>query len=59
MVNAFFDVKGNILDCKKAIEEFDNELLQFHWDIFDRIQEQFKDLDSEIFNLEGFLMILK
>lgn len=51
MVNALSDVEGNILDCKKAIEEFDNELLQLHWDIFDRIQEQFKDLDSELSNL--------
>lgn len=51
MVNALSDVEGNILDCKKAIEEFDNELLQLHWDIFDRIQGQFKDLDSELSNL--------
>lgn len=53
MVNALSDVEGNILDCKKAIEEFDNELLQLHWDIFDRIQGQFKDLDSELSNLRG------
>lgn len=51
MVNALSDVEGNIIDCKKAIEEFDNSLLQLHWDIFDRIQEQFKDLDSELSNL--------
>lgn len=53
MVNALSDVEGNILDCKKAIEEFDNELLQLHWDVFDRIQGQFKDLDSELSNLRG------
>lgn len=53
MVNALSDVEGNILDCKKAIEEFDNELLQLHWDIFDRIQDQFKDFDSELSNLRG------
>lgn len=51
MVNALTGVEGNILDCKKAIEEFDNELLQLHWDVFDRIQGQFKDLDSELSNL--------
>ncbi len=51
MVNTLSDVEGNILDCKKAIEEFDNELLQLHWDVFDRIQGQFKDLDSELSNL--------
>lgn len=53
MVNALSDVEGNILDCKKAIEEFDNELLQLHWDVFDRLQGQFKDLDSELSNLRG------
>lgn len=53
MVNTLSDVEGNILDCKKAIEEFDNELLQLHWDVFDRIQGQFKDLDSELSNLRG------
>lgn len=53
MVNALSDVEGNILDCKKAIEEFDNELLQLHWDVFDRIQGQFKYLDSELSNLRG------
>lgn len=51
MVNALSDVEGNILDCKKAMEEFDNELLQLHWDIFERIQNQFKSLDSELSNL--------
>ena len=51
MVNTLSDVEGGILDCKKAIEEFDNELLQLHWDVFDRIQGQFKDLDSELSNL--------
>jgi len=53
MVNALSDVEGSILDCKKAIEEFDNELLQLHWDIFDRVQDQFKGLDSELSNLRG------
>lgn len=31
MVNALSDVEGNILDCKIAIEEFDNELLNLNW----------------------------
>lgn len=53
MANTLSDVEGNILDCKKAIEEFDNELLQLHWDVFDRIQGQFKDLGSELSNLRG------
>lgn len=53
MINSLTQVEGNILDCKKAIEEFDNELLQLHWDVFDRIQGQFKDLGSELSNLRG------
>lgn len=51
MVNALSDVDGSILDCKKSIEEFDNELLSLHTKIFDRIQEQFSNLDSEISNI--------
>ncbi len=53
MVNALSDVESNILDCQKAMEELDNELLQLHWDIFDRIQKQFKNLESELSNLQG------
>ena len=53
MARSISDVEGSILDCKKSIEEFDNELLQLHWDIFDKIQGQFKDLDSELSNLQG------
>lgn len=51
MVNALNNVDGSILDCKKSIEEFDNELLNLHTEIFDRIQKQFSDLDSEISNI--------
>lgn len=51
MVNALSDVDGSILDCKKSIEEFDNELLSLHTEIFNRIQKQFSNLDSEISNI--------
>ncbi|MBD5460710.1 MAG: hypothetical protein HDR26_07180 [Lachnospiraceae bacterium] len=51
MVNALSDVDGSILDCKKSVEEFDNELLSLHTEIFNRIQDQFSNLDSEISNL--------
>lgn len=51
MVNALSDVDGSILDCKKSIEGFDNSLLELHTEIFNRIQEQFSNLDSEISNL--------
>ncbi len=56
MVNALSDVEGNILDCKKAMEEFDNSILALHTEIFNRIQEQFGNLDSELSNLIGLLV---
>lgn len=51
MVRALSDVDGSILDCRKSIEGFDNELLSLHTEIFNRIQEQFSNLDSEIANI--------
>lgn len=51
MVNALSDVDGSILDCKKSIEEFDNELLSIHTEVFNRIQTQFSNLHSEISNI--------
>lgn len=53
MVNALSEVEGSILECKTAIEEFDNALLELHWQVFDRIQEQFSNLDSELSNIRG------
>lgn len=53
MVDALTDVEGSILDCKKAIEEFDNELLELNWQIFERIQTQFDNISSELGNLAG------
>ena len=51
MANALSDVEGNILDCKKSIEEFDNGLLNLHTEVFNRIQDRFSDLSSEISNI--------
>lgn len=51
MVNALNSVDGSILDCKKSIEEFDNELLSIHTEVFNRIQTQFSNLHSEISNI--------
>ncbi len=53
MANALSEVEGNILDCKKSIEEFDNELLNLHVEVFNRIQDRFSDLSSEISNIIG------
>lgn len=48
MTGALTDVEGKILDTKKALEEFDNALLNLHVEVFNRIQEQFGNLGSEI-----------
>ncbi len=53
MVSALSDVEGNILDCKTAIEEFDNELLNLNWQIFERVQTEFGNISSELDNLAG------
>lgn len=51
MIDSLNEVEGNILDCKKSIEEFDNELLNLHVEVFNRIQDRFSDLSSEISNI--------
>ena len=46
------DLEGQILDNKKAVEEYDNQILQLHWDSFDREKQQFSNLNDEISNLK-------
>ena len=53
MVNALSDVEGSILDCKTAVEELDNELLNLNWQIFERVQTEFGNISSELENLAG------
>lgn len=53
MMKTIQEVDGSILDCQTSIEEFDNAILNIHTNIFDRIQNQFSDLDSELSNLRG------
>ncbi len=53
MINSISHVEGNILDCKTAIEEFDNELLNLNWQIFERVQTEFGNIASELENLAG------
>lgn len=49
------DLEGQILDNKKAVEEYDNQILQLHWDSFDREKQQFSNLNDEISNLKDLL----
>ena len=53
MINSISHVEGNILDCKTAIEEFENELLNLNWQIFERVQTEFGNISSELDNLAG------
>ncbi len=53
MVKTLSDVDGNILDCKKSIETFDNAIQNLHWEVFDRVQDTFGNLSDEISNLLG------
>lgn len=53
MVNALQEVEGNIIDCKTSIEEFNNALLEIQWIVFERIQTEFGNLNSEMENLAG------
>lgn len=53
MASSISNVEGEILDCQKAIEEFDNELLNLNYQIFERIQTEFGNISSELGNLAG------
>lgn len=48
MTGVLSDVEGKILDTKTSIEQLDNALLELHTEVFNRIQEQFGNLKSEI-----------
>lgn len=52
MVDSLTDVEGSILDAKKAIEEFDNAILELHTEIFNRIQNQFSSFANELKNMQ-------
>ncbi len=51
MQNSLSDVEGNILDCKTAMEELNNELLNLNLEIFERVQTEFGNISSELGNL--------
>ena len=55
MVKNLQELEGKILDCKKAVEEYDNALLELHTEIFNRIQDQFSSFNNELSNLIGLL----
>ena len=55
MQNALIEVEGKILDSKKAIEEFDNALLNLHTEVFNKIQDQFASFNEELSNMQQLI----
>lgn len=51
MTSTLTDVEGKIIDCKKSVEEFNNELLDLNWKIFERVQTEFGNISTELENL--------
>lgn len=49
------ELDGNILDCKKSIEEFDNAIQELHWKNLERIEDRFSAISSELENLLGLM----
>ena len=53
MAQSLTDVETEILDCKTSIEEFNNELLELNWQIFERVQTEIGNINDELSNLVG------
>lgn len=54
-VSLITQVEQSILDCKKAIDEFDNAILQIHTDVFERVQAKFDDFDDQLSDIASFI----
>lgn len=46
---------GNIIDCKKSIEEYDNAIQELDWKNLERIEKKFSDIATEIDNINKLL----
>ena len=53
MIDSLSEVEGSIIDVKTELEELDTELQNLHWEVFDKVQDNFNNLHSEIDNLVG------
>lgn len=53
MVNTLTDLEGQILDCETSIESFNNALLEIEWTVFERVQTEFGNINTELENLVG------
>ena len=55
MVEIMSDLEGQILDTTKAVETFDNAILQIHTDVFERVQAKFDDFDDQLSDIASFI----
>ena len=53
MVQALSDVEGSILDCRTALEGFDNQLAELDQKTFSHVQTAYSNLSSEMKHLAG------
>lgn len=51
MVNAIADVDEELIQCEVDLESFQNEINNLKWDNFDKLIDQFDNLDSELSHL--------
>lgn len=54
-VDLINQVEQSILDCKKAIDEYDNAILNIHTEVFERIQNKFDDFDDQLSDIASFI----
>lgn len=53
MVQSLSDVEGSILDCRTALEGFDNQLAELDQKTFSHVQSAYSNLSSEMKHLAG------
>ena len=47
MLNSIYDVDSAIIECTQNIEEFDNAILELHWDNFEKIVDALDNISDE------------
>lgn len=53
MIKELNNVESSIYDCKTAIEQFDNAIVNIHYEVIEKVSNQFSNLSSEISHLSG------
>lgn len=55
MVNAIYDVDASIIECETDIEEFQNAILDLHWDNFEKIIDAIDAISDEAEQLRDLI----